>query len=73
MAAIPRDEALDSTLALLSEGLAFISSRCDRYGTDIFETRLMLGRAICMRGEGEALLYGADRITSLMTNGLRAR
>lgn len=41
----------DSTLALLSEGYTFIPKRCQRYRSDIFETRLMLTRAICMTGE----------------------
>ncbi len=32
----------DSTLALLFEGYTFIPKRCQRYRSDIFETRLML-------------------------------
>lgn len=40
----------DSTLALLSEGYAFVPRRCERYGSDVFETRLMLTRAVCMMG-----------------------
>lgn len=64
MTHLPRDKALDSTLALLSEGYGFISNRCDRYQSDIFETRIMLRKAICMRGgEAAALLYDADRFT----------
>ena len=64
MASIPRDHQLDSTLALLSEGYAFISNRCRLYGSDIFETRLMLRKAICMMGEEAAsIFYHADRFT----------
>ena len=64
MASIPRDRQLDSTLALLSEGYTFISKRCRRYGSDIFETRLMLRKAICMMGEEAAsVFYHADRFT----------
>lgn len=37
---IPRDKSLDSTLSLLRNPYGFISSRCRRYGTDMFQTRL---------------------------------
>jgi fatty-acid peroxygenase len=61
---IPRDSRLDSTLALLSDGYAFIGRRCERYGTDVFETRLLLRKAICARGEDAArMFYHADRFT----------
>lgn len=64
MPSIPRDPLPDSTLALLSEGYRFIPNRCDRFGSDIFETRLMLTRAICMRGaEAAQAFYAADRFT----------
>lgn len=64
MTTIPRDTTVDSTLALLSEGYAFVSNRCNLYGSDAFETRLMLRRAICVRGEeAAALLYDSDRFT----------
>jgi fatty-acid peroxygenase len=47
---MPRDNSLDSTLALLSDGYAFISKSCQRYQSDIFETRLML-RKVSVRRE----------------------
>jgi fatty-acid peroxygenase len=54
----------DSTLALLSEGYTFIPKRCQRYRSDIFETRLMLEKAICMTGEEAAeVFYEPDRFT----------
>lgn len=37
-----RTRSFDSTLALLREGYNFIANRCARYGSDAFETRLML-------------------------------
>lgn len=46
MPSMPRDQALDSTIALLNEGYAFIPNRCRRYQTDIFETRLLLQKTI---------------------------
>ena len=64
MSQIPRDKAFDSTLALLSDGYTFISKRCRRYQSDIFQTRLMLSKVICMQGEEAAqLLYSGDRFT----------
>jgi len=54
----------DSTLALLNEGYAFIPRRCQRYRSDIFETRLMLTKAICMTGEEAAeVFYEPGRFT----------
>lgn len=64
MPPIPRDRSPDSTLALLSEGYTFIMDRCRRYGSDLFETRLMLRRAVCMSGEEAArMFYEPDRFT----------
>ncbi|MEV4758601.1 cytochrome P450 [Micromonospora sp. NPDC049559] len=59
---MPRDRSPDSTLALLRDGYRFVSRRCDRYGTDVFQTRLLLRRTICMRGrEAARLFYDQDR------------
>ena len=61
---IPRDDSFDSSLALLREGYGFVSNRCGRYGTDVFQTRLMLRRAFCARGEDAArMFYHPDRFT----------
>ncbi|WP_019142768.1 cytochrome P450 [Noviherbaspirillum massiliense] len=57
MPAIPRDDSFDSTLALLSDGYTFISKRCARFQSDIFETRLMLRRAVCTMGEDAARMF----------------
>ncbi len=62
--AIPKDSRPDSTLALLREGYAFVPERCRRLRSDIFETRLMLTRAICISGhEAAAQFYRRDRFT----------
>ncbi len=62
MAKIPRDALPDSTLMFAREGYTFISKRCRRYQSDIFQTRLMLQKTICMSGEEAAkLFYGEDR------------
>ncbi|MFD1083747.1 cytochrome P450 [Micromonospora andamanensis] len=64
MATIPTDRSPDSTLAFLRAGYRFIGQRCDRYGTDIFQTRLLLEPTICLRGRAAAeLFYDADRFT----------
>lgn len=57
MAHIPRDSSFDSSLALLREGNTFISSRCRRYGSDIFQARLMLQDTLCISGEEAARLF----------------
>ncbi|TGQ37732.1 hypothetical protein [Mesorhizobium sp. M00.F.Ca.ET.216.01.1.1] len=62
--AIPHDPAFDSTIALLREGYDFIGRRGDRLSTDIFATRLMLKRAICVRGASAAeMFYGGNHFT----------
>jgi fatty-acid peroxygenase len=64
MSPIPREHTLDSSLALLRDGYRFILKRCRRYDTDIFATRLMFQKAICMMGEeAAALFYGTPRFT----------
>jgi fatty-acid peroxygenase len=60
MPQIPRDKSFDSTLALFLEGYEFIPNRCRRFGADIFETRLMLQKAVCMMGEEAARIFYDD-------------
>lgn len=62
--AVPQAPGFDNTVALLSEGYRFIGNRCDELGTDIFSTRLMLQRVVCMRGEAAArMFYQPGRFT----------
>ena len=64
MSRVPQDPNLDSSLALLSEGYTFIPGRCRRFGSDLFQTRLMLTKAICMTGpEAAEQFYQRDRFT----------
>jgi fatty-acid peroxygenase len=52
----------DRTLALALEGYDFVGNRCDRLGTDAFETTLMLQPAVCLRGpEAAAVFYDPQR------------
>ena len=62
MSYIPRDKNPDSTLALMSDPYGFISKRCRRYHSDLFETRLLLRKTICMTGpEAARLFYDPSR------------
>jgi fatty-acid peroxygenase len=54
---VPRARGFDNTLALLAEGYRFIPDRCDALGADAFSTRLMLRRALCVRGEDAARMF----------------
>ncbi|MCC5782297.1 cytochrome P450 [Kocuria sp. WN036] len=56
------DLSMDSTLALAWQGYEFVSRRCERYGTDVFQTRLLLEPTVCLRGaEAAQVFYDADR------------
>ncbi|MGG6237016.1 cytochrome P450 [Nodosilinea sp. AN01ver1] len=57
MTNIPAEPVIDSTLGLLFDGYEFISKRCDRLHTDIFQTRLRLEKTICMRGKAAAEVF----------------
>jgi fatty-acid peroxygenase len=57
MTKIPHDRAIDSTLNMLREGYNFIWNRCRRFGSDIFQTRIMGQRAICIHGPEAAELF----------------
>ncbi|HEX2542467.1 MAG TPA: cytochrome P450 [Caldimonas sp.] len=54
---IPRLDSWDSSLALLADPYRFIDRHCTELGTDVFETRLMLQRTLCMRGVRAAELF----------------
>ncbi|HZU32571.1 MAG TPA: cytochrome P450, partial [Candidatus Angelobacter sp.] len=57
MTQIPRDPAIDSTLNMLREGYDFIWNRCRRFGSDIFQTRILGQRTICIHGPEAAELF----------------
>lgn len=51
----------DSTLAFLLRGYEFIGERCDRAGGDVAQARLLLRRAVLLRGRRAArLVYHPD-------------
>lgn len=47
----------DSTIALLWRGYTFIDRECRRLGSDIFTTRLLGNKTICMQGHEAARLF----------------
>lgn len=64
MASIPRDSIFDSSLALLKEGNTFIYNRCKKLNSDIFETRLLLKKTVCIQGkEAAKAFYKEGRFT----------
>ncbi|AKG74868.1 cytochrome P450 [Salinicoccus halodurans] len=59
---IPKDEGLDKTLSVLKEGYEFILNRKEDLNTDVFETRILGEKTICLTGsEGAELFYDNDR------------
>lgn len=59
---IPRSRNGDETLALLRAPYDHVRDTCARLGSDLFETRLLLRRTVCMRGaRAAALFYDEDR------------
>ncbi|MBJ9987380.1 cytochrome P450 [Paenibacillus sp. S28] len=59
---MPAEEGLDHSLAFLKEGYLYITNRTLGFQSDVFETRMLGERAICMRGEEAArLFYDEDK------------
>lgn len=54
---LPTETFLDSTLALARDPYRYVSKRCVKHGTDAFETRLLLQKVICLRGEEAAKIF----------------
>lgn len=63
--AIPHDHSPDSTFALFfQDGYEFISKRSQKFGSDVFATRLMLKKSVCMLGrEAAEQFYCPGRFT----------
>lgn len=54
----------DSTLSFIRDPYRFISRTCEQHEVDLFETRLLLQKTICLRGEDAArIFYDTDRFT----------
>lgn len=57
MPAMPRDKPGDHTFALLADPYRYIGRRCRELQADLFETRFLLRRTICMTGPQAAELF----------------
>jgi fatty-acid peroxygenase len=64
MPSIPKEPWPDQSIALLREGNAFISNRCNKFNSPIFQTRLLLQKTLCLRGRAAAeLFYDQDKFS----------
>lgn len=54
---IPKEAGLDHTIDFIREGYLFISNRQHSFHADMFETRLLGQRAVCMGGKEAAELF----------------
>ncbi len=52
-----KENGIDHTLALMQEGYLFINNRVKQFHSDIFETRLLGEKVICMTGEEAAVVF----------------
>lgn len=59
---MPREEGTDHSLSLLREGYLYILNRRHSFNSDVFETRLLEKKAICMGGkEAAEIFYDAEK------------
>jgi len=66
MSSMPRDRAVDGTLALLNDPYRFIGRTCGRLGSRVFQTRILFRPTICMTGAACAeMFYDKRRFTRL--------
>lgn len=54
---IPQEKCIDHTLLLSQEGYLFIKNRVNQYQSDLFQTRLLGKKVICMSGMDAARIF----------------
>ncbi|MFD1706310.1 cytochrome P450 [Siminovitchia sediminis] len=54
---VPREEGLDHSVSLMREGYMYILNRRKSFQSNVFETRLLGQKAICMGGKNAAELF----------------
>ena len=54
---MPKEDGIDHSIALLKEGYHFILNRSEKLRSNVFETRLLGKKAICMIGEEAAQIF----------------
>ena len=57
MLVIPQAKGFDSTLALLQNPYGYISKTCRALRSDLFETRVLMQRTICLTGPATARVF----------------
>ncbi len=63
MSQLPRSHHWDSSIPLLRNPYGYIRQTCQELDTDLFETRLLLSKAICMTGpEAAGLFYTSKNL-----------
>lgn len=59
---MPKEEGIDHSLSLMREGYMYILNRRKSFNSDIFETRLLGKKAICMGGkEATEVFYDSEK------------
>ncbi|MCF3943199.1 cytochrome P450 [Oceanobacillus alkalisoli] len=54
---MPRDTGMDNTFKILKDGYMYIMNQQERFNSDVFETRLLGQRTICLTGEEAAEIF----------------
>jgi fatty-acid peroxygenase len=54
---MPREEGIDHSLSLMREGYLYVLNRRKSFQSDVFETRLLGKKAICMSGKDAAEVF----------------
>lgn len=54
---MPREKGIDNSLDLLKEGYTYITNRNQNLDSDVFQTRLLGQKAICMVGKEAAEIF----------------
>jgi fatty-acid peroxygenase len=60
MSSIPSAKGIDSTLALLRNPYEFIPDTCRDLEGDLFETRILFQKTICMTGAAAAEVFYSE-------------
>lgn len=54
---VPREKTIDNTFKVLTEGYMYIPNRCRRFQSNIFKTRLLGQKVICISGKEAARIF----------------
>lgn len=61
---MPKEKGIEQGLSMFREGYMYISNRAQSFQSDVFETRLLGKKAICMVGrEAAKIFYDKDKFT----------